>query len=420
MYNHNATGKGNTFAKFFFMIMLFIWSSRSTSASMFYSSESIFTSMIYMGIFIFYFLKYCSRSNIKFLLSIYIGYIAWYIAVCLKFREIQGTDLGIVYSTLLVFVAFYLYKGSDFFYYFERALSFLCILSLIVWGSAVVFPNVMPRVYQSISFIEPGQMLGSANFLVVGLGDQFSMGIRRNLGFTWEAGRFAAFIVVGIYFNLLLHNMKTDWSGNKPFYLFVITLISTLSTTGILAFVLILLFYIYNKRGLSRYFLFSLLIVLIPSIWSLSIVSDKMINSADVTTEIENMSYSFEHGRVTITPQRMTGLYLDFQNFIHDFWLGYNNNGNDYSSKYLFGGRELWLSNGIFEIFSKYGIFVGLFFYYQLFRSSKRYTKIFCVKGEVIFAILFIMISASYNFWTSPVTLYFVYYSLFEKKIRLK
>lgn len=54
----------------------------------------------------------------------------------------------------------------------------------------------------------------------------------------------------------------------------------------------------------------------------------------NVQQEIHDMEYSFYvYNTSQITPQRFTGLYLDLQNWLHDFWLGYNLNQDSYAEK---------------------------------------------------------------------------------------
>ena len=37
-------------------------------------------------------------------------------------------------------------------------------------------------------------------------------------------------------------------------------------------------------------------------------------------------------------------------------------NENAFSMSALFDGKEVWLANGVIQIFSMYGVFMGLFF----------------------------------------------------------
>lgn len=82
----------------------------------------------------------------------------------------------------------------------------------------------------------------------------------------------------------------------------------------------------------------------------------------------------------------------------------------------MFNGYSVWLSNGIIQIFSKYGLFIGLFFYWQLFKSSIKLSQDFNYKGTLIFALTFILINISYDFWSSAITLHYVLYHIYSTK----
>ena len=57
---------------------------------------------------------------------------------------------------------------------------------------------------------------------------------------------------------------------------------------------------------------------------------------------------------------------------------------------------------------------MGLFFYGLLIKSSALIIKVFNKKGTILFALIFLLLSISYEFWTSSVFLYCVYYALFN------
>ena len=403
--------------KYFYMLMMFLWTAKTTPLLAVYSTEVKSMAIIHLFIIIFYYIKYCRKANFKPLKIIFSVFLLWYIAFCFKYGGIQPIYTGIIYNSIIAFIAFYVYKGNEFYYYFNMVLTHLCIISLFVWICAIIFPSIIPQLLKSISIYENNATLHS-NIFIVGLSNQFDyVGIRRNLGFTWEAGRFSCYIVLGIFIYLTIHDfkLKNIFRHNKQLIIYIITLFSTLSTTGVAAFLFVLFYYIYNRKTSSKLFLIIIFLFSIPTIWSLSFISDKIINNIDITQEIANMTYSFDHGKTAITPQRITGLYLEFLNFINDFWLGYGINENSFIHRDIFKFNTVWLSNGILQIFSMYGIIVGLTFYLLLFKSSKLITLEFGKKGVFFFAFTFILISISYDFWANCICLFFIYQYIFKK-----
>lgn len=396
---------------------MFLWCAYTVPFLKPFDSNFLFTSVIYIIIYFIYFYKYCftrSKYPLNLLLAIMVG---WYLAQCIKHNQITSIDFRLIYSIILCHVSFYLYKGKEFFLYFEKVLVHLTILSLIVWGLGMIATGPMQSFVRNISVWDNGNTT-YGNMIVVALGNQWTNGILRNIGFTWEAGRFSAFLVIGLFNNLLIHNFKIK--NNKPLLILTIGLITTFSTTGFGAAICVLLLYIYNKSTKYKIVLITICILLSPTILALDFIGDKLRDTMNVQQEIHDMEYSFYvYNTSQITPQRFTGLYLDLQNWLHDFWLGYNLNQDSYAEKIMFNGYSVWLSNGIIQIFSKYGLFIGLFFYWQLFKSSIKLSQDFNYKGTLIFALTFILINISYDFWSSAITLHYVLYHIYSTK-RLK
>lgn len=396
---------------------MFLWCAYTVPFLKPFDSDFLFTSVIYVIIYFIYFYKYCftrSKYPLNLLLAIMVG---WYLAQCIKHNQITSIDFRLIYSIILCHVSFYLYKGKEFFLYFEKVLVHLTILSLIVWGLGMIATGPMQSFVRNISVWDNGNTT-YGNMIVVALGNQWTNGILRNIGFTWEAGRFSAFLVIGLFNNLLIHNFKIK--NNKPLLILTIGLITTFSTTGFGAAICVLLLYIYNKSTKYKIVLITICILLSPTILALDFIGDKLRDTMNVQQEIHDMEYSFYvYNTSQITPQRFTGLYLDLQNWLHDFWLGYNLNQDSYAEKIMFNGYSVWLSNGIIQIFSKYGLFIGLFFYWQLFKSSIKLSQDFNYKGTLIFALTFILINISYDFWSSAITLHYVLYHIYSTK-RLK
>lgn len=404
-------------SKYFYMLLMFLWCAYTVPFLKPFDSNFLFTSVIYVIIYFIYFYKYCftrSKYPLNLLLAILVG---WYLAQCIKHNQITSIDFRLIYSIILCHVSFYLYKGKEFFLYFEKVLVHLTILSLIVWGLGMIATGPMQSFVRNISVWDNGNTT-YGNMIVVALGNQWTNGILRNIGFTWEAGRFSAFLVIGLFNNLLIHNFKIK--NNKPLLILTIGLITTFSTTGFGAAICVLLLYIYNKSTKYKIVLITICILLSPTILALDFIGDKLRDTMNVQQEIHDMEYSFYvYNTSQITPQRFTGLYLDLQNWLHDFWLGYNLNQDSYAEKIMFNGYSVWLSNGIIQIFSKYGLFIGLFFYWQLFKSSIKLSQDFNYKGTLIFALTFILINISYDFWSSAITLHYVLYHIYSTK-RLK
>lgn len=400
--------------KKFFMLILLLWAGLATPLVKFYSPEFPYILGLNLLVLFVFYNKYkvVKTNSLLILVSVYAG---WYGLICLKYGGIQSVDFTLVYSALIAYVSYKVFPNiKDFFVCYEKVLVGLAVLSLIVWGSASLMP-FMANLYDRFAIYRV-QGLENSSYVLVGYGHQMAGVLHRNLGFAWEAGRFASFLVLGIFFNLLNHNLKISLKSNRNFWILSAALVSTFSTTGFASLGGVILFYFFNKSNYSKLVLAIVGIITLPTIVALPFIGEKFTDNMDYNQEISNMLYSFQYdGTGSITPQRITGFYLEALNFIHDPLLGYNVNEKSYVMMHIFKGFDVWLSDGILQIFSKYGIILGICFYVMLFKSSAYMSDIYKTKGKYFFALVFILISCSYDFWGTGLTFYMVFYTYFNK-----
>ena len=152
------------------------------------------------------------------------------------------------------------------------------------------------------------------------------------------------------------------------------------------------------------------------TLYNLPFVGEKintLLNIEDQTAKSEYDLSVKEHD--TYVPQRFEGLAYEYQNIINDPILGYGLEiNNSYVKKHIF--QELVLSNGILKVIARYGLIIGGLFYFLLYKSSKYITGFFNLKGGIIYLLLYIFISISYDFTTVPFFLSAVIFYLFTDK----
>lgn len=392
--------------KYLFMFLMVMWVARTTPLTSFKIGENPILTPIYIGILIYYFFKYCKATSKPLLLFLTI-FGLWYMCICFKYGGIQNINFTFIYSIIIVHIAFNIFRYDEFAFFYEDIIVKLSLISLVVWGLANLFPSTVPNFMHQIAVFEDHPPT-ETNSIIVGLGSQISMGIRRNIGFTWEPGRFSCFIILAIFFNLIRQNFAIR--NNKNFFILLITLLSTLSTTGYSVFGIIILFYILNTTVSSKFATILLTIIILPSIVGLAFMGEKIEKLFDIEAEISAINYSFNYGVDVVCPQRIVGLHFEFMNFIHDFWFGYNKEANSYINHTLFNGVIVTSTQGLIP--SKNGILMGAFFYFWLWQSSLLLSKTFCYKGKYIFMFLFMMINISYDFWENCIFMY-LYFSSF-------
>ncbi len=413
-YNRIYISRG---AQYFFMFMMFMWVASVSDYTSFNFGKNPILMPIFLLILGYYFIRYCKLSLKPIILYVTV-FVIWTMLSIWKYGGNPGLHYPPIYSIVIAHIAFNIFNKDDFLRTFESILVKLCSLSLIVWLLANIVGDPFVSFMRAISVIKPQPPTETYSF-IVGLGSQFEMGLRRNIGFTWEPGVFSCWVLLGMYVNLIRHNFKLiNIKGNSNFVVLLFTLLSTLSTTGYTAFTIILLLILINKRSLSfRVFAIFVVVLIIPTILGLSFMSEKIIGLMDLDAGVNVIEYHSSVDKMgVVTPQRFTGFYCSLLNFIHDPLLGFNQEINSYVTRVMFRGTVIVApSEGIIYNLATYGVFMGLFFYYWLIKSSIYMSKAYHYKGTMMFFIFFMTISFSYAFWENCIFMFF-YLSAFYKK----
>ena len=382
-------------AKVFYMFMMFMWVASVSDYTSFNIGKNPVLMPIFLIILIYYYVRYCHKSFRPLWVVLFIN-IFWNIASYVKYGGFVGINFPPFYSIIIAHVAFNIYDRQDFLRIFEKVLVMFCSLSLIVWLAANVIGTPFVSFMREISVIKPSPPAETYSFLF-GLCSHIEMGIRRNLGFTWEPGRFACWVLLGMFVNLIRHQFRIEsiWK-NKNLYILLFSLLTTLSTTGYSVLGILILFVLINKKSyLSKFVIASIVLLVVPSILSLSFMSEKITDLMDLDAGINAINYYSAEGQEIICPQRFTGSYTVDVIFNHSVIVA--------------------PSEGILGIFAKYGILFGAFFYYWLIKSSFLLSKTMQYKGKWMFFIFFIAISLSYDFWENCILMYFYLAAFYQK-----
>lgn len=404
-------------AKAFFMFMMFMWVASVSDFTSFNIGKNPVLMPIFLLILAYYYIRFCNKSY-KPLFVILGLHLVWNILSYLKYGAFVGFNFPPLYSIVVAHIALNIFNKEEFLYLFNRILVRLCALSLIVWFCANMIGGAFVDFMRSISVIPPSPPTEAYSF-IVGLGSQIELGIRRNIGFTWEPGRFACWCLIGLYVQLIINKFQYQKiKTNRGFFILLLSLLSTLSTTGYSILAILVLFYMLNlKSNFSRFFIVIVGILIMPTILGLSFMSDKISSLMDINSGFNEVSYfGLQKGNTVVCPQRFSGFYFSFLNFIHDFWLGFNQLEKSYVTEVLFRGSVIVApSEGIVGILARYGIFVGCFFYYWLIKSSSYLSKSLGYKGKWMFFLFFMGISFSYEFWENCIFMYFYLCAFYRK-----
>lgn len=402
---------------FFFLVIIYLGSAMlltRNSLEAFGGMNAVSVSgklfMIVFGACLFY------KHNNKFIQSMpWAVILILAIWTLLQFFKYQTLSVYVLIRFMNLYFMVIIIKiyGIKIVYLFENVVGKLALISLIGWGLTIVAPNVMLGL-ASLSPFEPYGLVQNGSFFVFGISDSVEI-LRRNLGFAWEPGRYGSILCVGLFFNLIANSFNIK--QNRNFWYILIAILSTQSTTAYVTLMLIIAFYLYNKRR-------DIFIKLIP----FAIISFIMIVQVDfVGDKIQSLWLTEEHSYdwqkqldyfytqdIVVVPQRFDGLFYELLNILHDPLIG--NASDEEAYLYSLFGIRFSLSNGCLRIFANMGIFIGLLYYAYLYRSSKLLSEIFKYKGKIFWLVLFVMINISYSWVFEPVFLALVFYPLYYKR----
>jgi len=343
--------------------------------------------------------------NYKFLLLI-LGYFLYTVASAIKFGEFHPRFFAI---NLIKFTMAFVVIGSlrmRFFRIYEDILYYLCLIAISFWFIQNIIPSIFIESLRNFEFSTQGPIKGNVDFnTIVYTVPNFKLApdsimhfggipVYRNAGFAWEPGGFASYINLAIFTNLIRN--KFNLSGNKHFYVFVLALITTFSTTGYSMFIILILFYIYNQELIKVIWLAPIVVTATVLIFTLPFMSEKITKNKEYSTK-ELVYYSAKYNN-SYSTQRFQSLEIDFIDFLNHPIIGY---GGHQAAKWTNQlGAQIFTVSGIGKIMARFGIVGILFFIFSLWQSSKQMLQLFNVRGTIFPVLLILMISISYSLFT--------------------
>lgn len=247
--------------------------------------------------------------------------------------------------------------GEDFVKVFVNLIKTISLISLFFYAMQYI-----PAVYNAmLSFSklfvnlasDPSIVVDRPNFIIYCI--QQNKGADygsffRNSGPFWEPGLYAVFLNLALFVNLLKY--KNIFS--KVNVLFIISIISTLSTTGLIVFFLIVLYYVLliaKTNPILKFGIIGFFVLFIPTISSLPFMKDKIVDQFAQS----DVSYS------------RFGAAVVHYNIVKDYPIS----GFPFSEKAYAKYANSISPNGVTEIFVRYGVIAGFLYYIFLYNACK-------------------------------------------------
>ncbi|WP_418748984.1 hypothetical protein [Faecalibacillus intestinalis] len=291
-------------------------------------------------------------------------------------------------------------------YAFEKMLVFFCYCSLSFWILYLVAPNMLLNFASFVHFSEPYGADNSNvayNLLVYTIGSNSVLNqgywVVRNAGFAWEPGAFSSIIIIGIFCNILRKGFIL--SNNKHLILFLITLFTTQSTTGIGILLACSVFWAFvnGRKGWAIIWLIAAIFLFMV----LPFMQEKILGEYVIMNEqVRNVENVYSHAAYG----RMSSFVLSWQEFLRHPILGL---GGYAGGTYLMqrGIDNVALISGIGHLLSMYGAVMSFLFFKLLYKSGKSFSHVFETKNGYMIIVVMLGIMISYNLWMNPLLMSF-------------
>ncbi len=303
----------------------------------------------------------------------------------LKFATYFGFLIRLIYSMSFVL----LFSFEDFMNSYLKVMAFLASSSLVFYFVGLFSFDSLNNLNLNI-ITDYSSYYGNA-YLYVYRYPYYRTSLLRNTSIFWEPGAYQAFLNLAIIFEL-----KRKKPNSFRMAIFIVSLITTFSTTGYITFLLITLKSFFEKSNNSKK---TFLILLITLIFILTIFSEVIINKLST----DNLSFS----------RRILDAKIDLKIFFENplLGVGYNNYSTSFidNLKYsIFSGTSS--SNSITHALAVFGlVFTFLISYlyirFILFFENNIFHRLF------LFIIL-ISIFSTENFMLSPLWMALAFYGL--------
>jgi hypothetical protein len=411
--------------EYFYLFVIIIYAGQ---ANTFVRSTSLSDNVIgySLPIFLSFILLIKWRISLdKNFYKIVLGFLVYFIALTAKYHEIHlSIFLGFFF---LFFIVYALVKvlNINFFIIYESLIFYLALISLGMWAIQTALGgdtllNLFNRIpgIQNFSYVTGGDgRVNGVNVIIYSVQASassllYNFQIPRNCGFAWEPGGFAVYLCLAIYVNLFITNFKKKW--NRNFWILLIALLTTLSTTGYSILVVMLLFYFYNKKASTIILVLPVVVIALIFIASLPFMGDKIIALIKEASDVDYIvwkSVGSKDGGGEL--QRFSSFMICFRDFLNNPILGTGGiTGKGWLDQI---GATISPISGLGSLMANFGT-VGLLIFLTIsFRTSFILAKYFNYKGRFLLFILMLFISVSYSIILLPLVMAFWMFSCFAE-----
>jgi len=331
-----------------------------------------------VNFYLFYFLVFVffislKRKIILFNQKIFLLLFFIYCLIFLQAFLSKGFSLAAVYFPLITFyLPFLIFKlqGISFFKNYINILYIVAIYTLPLWFLQSVYPPFDNFLKEAINLVFPlgwGSTPRSLLIFTAAWSDivyNADLGIYRNSGIFHEPGAYAIFLNLGIVMNTFLTGKRFD----KKNIVFIICILTTLSTAGFITLFIILSHFLWKQRIHLFIKLTAMVVFFLVSYQTYK--SEEFLQSK-IQSQFEDQVVAAEEeaGKYEAKSGRFFAFYTSYNLFLKNPIIG---RGIIFATSQKASGEMNVGSSytyGLMGMFATYGIFFGLYFAYYMFRG---------------------------------------------------
>lgn len=248
--------------------------------------------------------------------------------------------------------------------YYINILYFFTLVSLIFYTFSFVpgfteyfVSNVAP--FFKSPFVEESVFYKSEPTIIIFCFEDTLMSDHRNSGPFWEPGAFAVFLCIALLFNII----RTGKMVNRKNILFIVAILTTLSTAGYIALAAIFGGFYTIKRGFLNKVMVLLLVVISGFLFSrLDFLEQKINQNIDIAEKT--------------TSSRFGSALADYKLFVESPLVGWGRGDARYGEKKVTRFTiEEHRNNGIFILLATYGIILTVIYFFLIYKSINALVK---------------------------------------------
>lgn len=334
------------------------------------------------------------------------------------FTMLVNNDDVYQYGILIIyiFVAFIIYTSLDFKYFikvFIKIMYFLCCFSLVTYILTLTFPSII--CFFPVYINSQGLPVHNLFFSVVSISSYST----RNFGLFWEPGAYQTIINLALMFELFAYRKPRI----KYMVIFLITIVTTMSTTGYIVGGLLCIGYIisnkdktidtikHNKKNLFILIILLVLVVIIymrlPDIYKFQLFG-----------KLEILYNEPSLGNYTSTTTRIDSIVIPIKIFFKSpIWgLGY-----EFFYNFTRENGVTMTTCTLVNWFALFGFMWGIICTLLLCANVKAFKTNLFVKIVLIIVLILIIFSEDYH--RNPFIYYFIFAGgdmIFKRKYKFK